>query len=352
MRTTKRSGITLVRIGFVAVAVLLLQGCWEAPPMDSEQVGFRGTGMLQTSNPETVDPILAMNVLPEPIAAVPVVEGGPKARDIYQNVQVLGDLSIAEFARTMTSITEWVSPEQGCAYCHAGNNFAEDNLYTKVVSRRMMEMTLAINNQWSAHVGDTGVTCLTCHRGNNVPEYIWFEQDGPPTAGGISAKGYQQNHAAMNVGTTSMLSDPFSKYLTSEPEAIRVISQTALPQAGDARHVSSTQATENTYSLMVHMSEGLGVNCTHCHNTRAFTSWEQSPPARVTAWHGLQMVSSLNDEYLEPLGPTYPEHRLGALGDAPKTNCTTCHQNVYKPFAGASMLDDYPIWRELGVNAE
>jgi len=187
--------------------------------------------------------IKSINVLPDAIASVPAVPGGPTAGQIYQNVQVLGDLPIAEFARTMAAITEWVSPEQGCAYCHEGANFAEDNLYTKVVSRRMMEMTMEINTDWSSHVGDTGVTCLTCHRGKNVPEYIWFEQDGPPTAGGMSAKGYQQNHAAMNVGSTSMLSDPFSKYLTTDPEAIRVISQTALPQAGDARHMSSTQAT-------------------------------------------------------------------------------------------------------------
>jgi photosynthetic reaction center cytochrome c subunit len=340
-----KSMMKSMRIGLVALSAMVLQGCFEAPPMDSEQSGFRGTGMLQTTNPDVVDPILARNVLPDAIASVPAVPGGPTAGQIYQNVQVLGDLPIAEFARTMAAITEWVSPEQGCAYCHEGANFAEDNLYTKVVSRRMMEMTMEINTDWSSHVGDTGVTCLTCHRGKNVPEYIWFEQDGPPTAGGMSAKGYQQNHAAMNVGSTSMLSDPFSKYLTTDPEAIRVISQTALPQAGDARHMSSTQATENTYSLMVHMSDSLGVNCTYCHNTRAFTSWDQSPPARVTAWHGLQMVSSLNDEYLEPLGPTYPDHRMGPLGDAPKASCATCHQNVNKPFAGASMLDDYPIWR-------
>lgn len=334
-------------IGTVALGLFVLSGCWEAPPMESQQSGFRGTGMLQTSNPEITQALLAANQLPPALPAVPVSDSDVKARDVYQNVEVLGHLSVAEFSRQMAAITAWVSPEQGCTYCHAGNNFASEELYTKQVSRRMMEMTYAINGEWSSHVGETGVTCLTCHRGKNVPEYIWFEEDGPRTAGGMAAKSYQQNHAAMEVGSTSMLSDPFSKYLTREPEAIRVVSQTALPQAGSARHQSSTQATENTYSLMVHMSEGLGVNCTHCHNTRAFTSWEQSPPARATAWHGLKMVSLLNDEYLEPLGPTYPEHRLGSLGDAPKVNCTTCHQQVNKPFAGASMLDDYPQWKSL-----
>jgi len=29
---------------------------------------------------------------------------------------------------------------------------------------------------------------------------------------------------------------------------------------------SSIKQTEWTYSLMIHMSESLGVNCTYCHN--------------------------------------------------------------------------------------
>ncbi len=96
---------------------------------------------------------------------------------------------------------------------------------------------------------------------------------------------------------------------------------------------------------MIHMSESLGVNCTACHNTRAFSSWDEAPPARTTAWHGLKMVPSLNQEYLDPLQGEYPDNRLGPLGDAPKVNCATCHQGANKPFYGQSMLDDYPVWK-------
>jgi len=311
----------------LALAVLVpvvLAGCFEAPPMDSEQVGYRGVGMWSTKNPALIAAQQATNVLP--IAPPLAASDGPKASEVYENVQVLGDLSVAQFARTMAAITEWVAPEQGCAYCHAGANFADDDLYTKVVSRRMMEMTQHINADWQQHVGGTGVTCYTCHRGNNVPEYIWTKD------------------AAPQVGSTSMLADPFSRYLTGEPEAIRVVAQNALPIRGET-HNQTTQAAENTYSLMMHISTALGENCTYCHNTRAFTSWEQSPPARTTAWHGLQMVPSLNNDYLEPLGSIYPKHRLGATGDAPKVSCATCHQGVNKPLYGVSMLGNYPEWR-------
>ncbi len=101
------------------------------------------------------------------------------------------------------------------------------------------------------------------------------------------------------------------------------------------------QDTEWTYALMMHMSDALGVNCTFCHNSRLFSDWEQSPPQRVTAWHGIRMVSGLNGEYLDPLQPVYPDNRLGESGDAPKAYCTTWHQGQNKPLGGANMVDDY-----------
>ena len=328
----------------------LLGGCWEAPPIEAEQIGPDGVGMQTIQSPERQRALLAENVLPEPLPAAPAVEGAPLAKDVYQNVQVLGDLSVAEFTRTMQAITAWVSPDAGCTYCHVGNNFASDGIYTKVVSRRMMQMTQNVNSEWSSHVGNTGVTCLTCHRGLPVPEYISFDTLDPNRQGGFAANSYGQNHANTNVGSTSMLDDPFSHYLTADQAPIRVISQTALPLK-DVRQNLSTQSTENTYSLMVHMSTSLGQNCTYCHNSRNFSNWAESPPQRVTAWHALRMVPALNVEYLEPLGPVYPMSRMGPKGDAPKVNCTTCHQGVAKPFYGVSMLDDYPVWKAPGPSA-
>ena len=334
----------LLKVSAVAFLAVTLSGCWEAPPMESEQIGYRGVAMWQTTNPDLTDPLVALNQVPAPIPAAAVVEGAPKAGDIYQNVQVLGDLSVGEFTRTMAAITAWVSPEQGCAYCHQGANFAADDLYTKVVSRRMMQMTQTINSEYSAHVKETGVTCYTCHQGKNVPEYIWFQNPADNHARGMAANNYGQNNIAPAAGYTSMLSDPLTPYLVGEPAEIRVAHQNALPLKNQNLS-GSMQQLEQTWSLMMHMSDSLGVNCTYCHNSRNFASWEQSPPARVTAWHGLQMVPAINNEYLDPLQPVYPEHRLGRTGDAPKVSCATCHHGIAKPLYGVSMLDDYPVWR-------
>ena len=84
-------------------------------------------------------------------------------------MKVLNDLSATEFSRLMQAFTTWVSPEEGCDYCHNPDKLESDEKYPKIVARRMIEMTRRINTDWKKHVGDTGVTCWTCHRGQAVP---------------------------------------------------------------------------------------------------------------------------------------------------------------------------------------
>jgi photosynthetic reaction center cytochrome c subunit len=323
----------------LAVSVAILAGGCERPPVDTVQRGYRGLGMVEMYNPRVVSKQVAVNQAPEPVAAAQ--PGGPLATSAYQNVQVLKDLNVGEFTRLMIAITNWVAPQQGCVYCHAGSDLASDALYTKVVARRMLQMTRHINTTWKNHVAATGVTCFTCHRGQPVPANIWFTNPGPAHARGISADRAGQNIAAPRIGLTSLPYDPFTAFLEQKNE-IRTVSTTALP-AGN-RH--SIKQTEWTYALMMHISQSLGVNCTYCHNSRSFFAWDASTPQRATAWYGIRLVRELNVSYLEPLKSQFPPTRLGPLGDVPKVNCATCHQGAYKPLYGASMLKDYPV---LGV---
>lgn len=315
-------------------AALLVAGC-ERPPVTSQQVGYRGVQMGNVYNPRTVATLQAANQVPAP---QPPTEGdAPLAKDIYQNVQVLTDLNVAEFTRVMLAMTEWVSPEQGCTYCHAGDNLADDTLYTKVVARRMLEMTRNINMQWQPHVAQTGVTCFTCHRGKNVPANVWFIDPGPGRTRGLTADRAGQNMPSKAAGLTSLPYEAFLPFLR-DAQNIRTISTAALPN-GNTQNIMQT---EHTYSLMMHMSEGLGVNCTFCHNSRSFANWTESTPQRVTAWHGIRMARDLNTNYLEPLTAQFPKNRLGPTGDVAKINCSTCHQGVSKPLYGAQMAKDYP----------
>ncbi len=321
------------RVILLLGALLALSGC-ERPPVVAVQHGYRGTGMVEIYNPRLLAQQASINEVPasQPAAS----QDGPRASQIFKNVKVLGDQSVGEFTRTMAAMTQWVAPQQGCTYCHNPQNFADDSIYTKVVARRMLEMTRHVNADWKSHVGTTGVTCYTCHRGNNIPAATWFAAV-PQNPHSMVGNRAGQNAPAMSVGYASLPNDPFSLFLAGS-ENIRVAGTTAL-QSGNRQSIKQAEAT---YGLMMHMSRSLGVNCTYCHNTESFANWSLSTPQRVTAWYGIRMARDLNDAYLTPLTSTFPAMRLGPTGDVAKANCATCHQGAFKPLYGQSMLKDYP----------
>ena len=329
----------LLALGAVVGAGLLFT--LEAPPVDTVQRGFRGLGLVQNYHPSTFAKTVAENQAPAAIGS-PLLIGGPAGK-VYQNVQVLKDVPVAEFTRLMASITTWVAPEQGCTYCHVDtSNLASDDLYTKKVARRMLQLVLDINTNYKSHVassgptGATGVTCYTCHRGNPVPKNIWFTEPQAP----VNSLGYTggRNKPTVAVGLTSLETDPYTPYFLGSDD-IRVTPSTALPTG---TNTSSFKAAYWTYGVMINISKSLGVNCTYCHNTRQFSDWSQSSPQRATAWYGIRMVRHLNNDYLVPLQSTFPPNRLGAGGDSPKINCATCHNGVYKPLFGVNIVKSYP----------
>jgi photosynthetic reaction center cytochrome c subunit len=329
------------------------------------QAGYPGTGMQIVDTKERLAAKTKANIAPPSLP--PASQDGKLAVDAYKNVQVLGHLSSGEFTRLMTAMTMWVAPNQGCAYCHAHqkdaagkdikdaegypladqNNLQSDELYTKKVARRMLQMTMHINSDWNEHVKATGVTCFTCHRGNPVPQNIWYDQPEAATDGLSMGGKAGQNSPAALAGLTSLPGAPLRPYLAGD-ENIRIQSNTAI--GSDNR--ASIKQTEWTYALMIHMSNSLGVNCTFCHNTRSMGEWSTSPATRATAWHGIRMVRDLNKSYLEPLLGTVPPERLGALGDPPKASCATCHAGAYRPLLGVSMLKDYTALAEAKPQPE
>ncbi len=310
------------RAALVAPLALALAGCIGERQTDTVQVGYRGVALEQNYTRGDVQKQFAQVKIPKTLAPAGASPPGPLP---WQNVQVLNDISVAEFNRTMIAMSTWVAGTGNCAYCHNVANFASDTLasgkplYTKVVARRMLQMTRQINGQYSAHVKNTGVTCYTCHLGKPLPNGLWF-------------------YSSQN--------DYLRHYL--DRDGARVVSQTVAPSNANR---SSVKQTEWTYSLMISQSKSLGVNCTYCHNTRQFASWTQAPPQRVTAYYGIQMMRDVNSNYLSPLQSVYPAVRLGSMGDAPKAQCITCHNGNYKPLYGAQMAKHYPaIWGRADWN--
>jgi photosynthetic reaction center cytochrome c subunit len=317
---------------------LTLAGC-EVGSKQVQQNGYRGTGMNQVVDKDLVQTKHYIPAEPYPLGP----DTGPRAKEQYQNLQVLGDISADEFNRLMLSMNEWIVPksgipdsELGCNYCHNPENMASDEKYTKVVARRMVQMTQNINANWKSHVQGVGVTCWTCHRGNPVPGYAWTNPEAE--GAGIRGRKHYQNTPARAVGYSSLPNNVFAPYLAGKID-IRLASTDAYrvkPQG------PAIQDAEGTYGLMMHFSKGLGVNCTYCHNSNNFGSWKTSTPQRAQSWYAIRMARDINNTYITPLTASFPANRLGPAGDPYKVNCATCHQGVNKPLGGISMLPGNP----------
>ncbi|MHA7874932.1 photosynthetic reaction center cytochrome PufC [Roseivivax sp.] len=334
-----------VGVAVAVAAVLVTVG--QPAATKSLQTGPRGTGMSVpefVSEVESPDPTIEAYFSQEPI---PPASEDALAGDLYENVQVLGGVTDANFTRLMNAMTQWVAPEQGCAYCHANaneGNYADDDLYTKVVSRRMIQMTQNINEFWAGHVNaneEVGVNCYTCHRGQNVPSEIWFKLT--PLGDTMEGWGAVQNRVTPVSQFTSLPSDALEKYLL-DGEMIGVHNyESHVDEGPEEEGVRSWQDAERTYSLMNYVSNSLGVNCVFCHNSRAFNDGAQVTPQWATESLGIQMVLEMNQDYLVPLEETYPENRLGPLhGDAPKAACKTCHKGYQQPLQGMNVIADWP----------
>lgn len=304
----------------LTAAVLQLSGC-EGGRKQTSQRGYRGTGMVNVYDKSELARKAAEVAAHIPASLPP--SGPPTAGAApWRNVQVLTDVSSAEMLRTMIAMSTWVAGTGNCAYCHNVAAPWDDTLangqpiYTKLVARRMLQMVRDINGEYQGHVGNTGVTCYTCHLGKPLPNGLWFYQNP----------------------------NQVERYFLDR-SAVRV--QTHEVAASDANR-SSVKQTEWTYGLMIKFSNSLGVSCDHCHNTRAFESWHEAPPQRAKAYLGANMVRDLNQHYLSPLASVFPASRRGHMGDAPKLQCLTCHNGAYKPLYGYPMAKDYPaLWGRL-----
>ena len=331
-------GLAAAAVTAVATLVVVLVPTWDVPwpsdPIRSQEWGWRGLAMDTFTSERTRNN--PYDVVPEPVAAVE--PAGEPASEVYENLEVLGHLDVEEFNRLMQAMTEWVSPEAGCEYCHnIDEGFASDSVYTKGVARVMLAMTQNINANWSDnHVGPTGVTCYTCHRGNPIPPYHWFKAAEPtPPMGGIVGKPPPWVRTATTI-RDFLPRGPFEDYLLNDKPI------TGTQTRAVAGHVADLSKMEDIYLVMMQMADGMGVNCNYCHNSRAFSDWNQSTPQRITGWYAIRMTRQINQSFITPIAKMLPAAHKGPLGDAAKADCMTCHIGATKPLNGAPMLADYP----------
>ncbi len=321
-------------LGAAVFAAVLIVGLGSPAPTDSMQTGPRGVAMYVPEFEASLrrgDPTVAGFVTSEPIPPQP---GDPLARNAYDNAEpLLGDLTVANYDRLVEAMRAWT----GIPTLFDG----EEETYQTVVARRMIEMTRNINENWDIHVsayGENGVTCYTCHRGQPVPNNIWFRIS--PVNEATAGWSANQNRVTMASNFTSLPSDYLETFLL---DFERISVHDLEPRVQNFPGDPLIQQTERTYAFMNYIAGSLGVNCTFCHNSRAFYDGAQVTPQWGNASLGIQMVQELNADYLIPLADVYPPERLGPVyQDPPLAACRTCHQGYQRPLEGLNVIANWP----------
>ena len=319
---------------------------WHRPWFAGTQMSYRGQANTQFYS--RAEAVAINSFVPPSLPAA--ADGGPKATEVYKNVKVLTDVNAAEFMRLQQAITNWVAPKQGCVFCHDTQNWASDDKPTKLIARRMMEMTRYVNSAWGGHVNPTGVTCYTCHRGQPVPAEVWWPQlPGPERP--LVAKREPWRESSPTVYGFFPDAGYAEYYLQDHP--VNAISESVLRNNGVAAQVVNARI----YEMMMQMSQQIGVNCGYCHASRAFQDWNQSTPMRWVGYYSLRLIRDLNRNYLLPLAQVIPQQRTrvhptplsvvpaNERGQQPGNallTCETCHYRLPNPMNGANMVKDYP----------
>ncbi|WP_342165342.1 photosynthetic reaction center cytochrome PufC [Methylobacterium sp. SD21] len=338
-----RIGPPILAVGLVCAGLFtLFVPTWNLPTKGT-QTGPNGPSLVQYA--PTGSPLFQTRNGPPP-ANPPLIEDTRPATEAYKNVTVLTDLNAGQFMQLQQAITNWVAPQQGCDFCHAGADFASDAKPTKAAARDMIKMVRHLNADWTEHVGAAGVTCWSCHRGQPVPAEIWFSRP-PHPQGAHMDKPENWNESGDSV-RQFFPNAGYELYLLQDTPGLAQ-SYTALPNG----QVADQVVVKRLYEVMMQMSAGMGVNCTYCHNSRAFYDWGQSLPARWTGYSGIQMVRDINRNVLLPLAVRMPQTRETA--DDPHTIvlpdrmrgpqegngfvlCGTCHYGLPKPADHAQEL--------------
>ena len=326
-----------------AIFVAAMIVAWGQPfPTDQMQTGPRGTGMHVSefvSELEAGDPDVAGFFTSDPI--VPA-EGAALVGDADGVPPTLTNLTPENYERLVTAMREWTGIPD---LLEPGNDS-----YQTQVAYTMIEMTQNINQNWAAHVqanAEVGVTCYTCHRGQPVPNNVWFRVS--PVNSNVAGWSANQNRVTMVSNFTSLPSDYLETYLLADADGqyarigVHDLESRVQQQPGDPL----IQQTERTYAFMNYFANSLGVNCVFCHNSRAFYDPGQVTPQWATAGLGIIMVQEQLEQYILPLQDVLPAERLGPVyADVPKLACRTCHQGEQQPLNGLNVIRNWP---ELAV---
>jgi Photosynthetic reaction centre cytochrome C subunit len=175
MRTTPtRASLVLVVASSIAGAVAAAQAPSQPPGFSPAPAASPATAPAPAASPSGSPPPYAAENEKYIAAVTAAIKGKEElpAKEVFKNVQLLGDVPAARLLRTMQGFTRSIGV--ACTKCHVADHWDSDDKEEKGVTRDMVKMTRAINEDYLKKIqalaeDKPNVNCFTCHRGQAHP---------------------------------------------------------------------------------------------------------------------------------------------------------------------------------------
>jgi hypothetical protein len=215
--------------------------------------------------------------MPPQIAAAP-------SQQVFANVLVLHQMTAKRFIGAMHGMEKAIGGN--CLSCHVEKQFASDEKDEKRTARKMLLMSQRLNTQFFH--GRLGLSCYTCHRGEEHPE--------------SEPEGLKEKLAAMSL-------PPGLPEIPAGAKRADEVYKNLKLLGGLPPHL--------IVPVMQQVSLSLGQRCDACHVTSDWASDEKK--AKKTARQMIAMVESANAEL------------FGQIHDDAAVTCWTCHRGDEHP---------------------
>ena len=252
------------------------------PGLQPAHAGRRGRGQPGARRP--------------PAAASP---DGPKAGDDLPEREGAGRPERRRVhAPRWSAITAWVAPRARAATtATTPENLADDSMYTKVVARRMMQMTQHINTDWKTARRPTPASPATpATAASRCPANVWFTRRRRTTSANFIGDKAGQNTPADSGGAGLAAVRPVHALPAGRRRPIRVDGTTALPTGNAASHPADRADLRPDDA---HVDSRWASTAPTATTRATSATGTAAPPQRATAWHGIRMVRDLNNDYID-----------------------------------------------------
>lgn len=209
----RRLTVALVVLAFALTASLQIagaQGPGDRPPGGGMgRPGMGGPGGNSMGGPGGMMmpmPVDSFAAERDSMIKVELEDLGPKAdsleENVFHNLKVMKGRTAKDLLNGMNGMSRALGVS--CRHCHIPGHWKDDDKKPKEVTRGMLKMTMAINDDHMAKIDFGGedhphVGCFTCHRGEKEPGHMMRmmmrqQQGGRPGMGGPGGPGGNPQH--------------------------------------------------------------------------------------------------------------------------------------------------------------